>query len=487
MKPVFVLALAFAAALNVFGFGGKEKAPVGNPEILISCYDSMAYRNFLEDAARLFQEQNPGTTVRIETFSSMPEIRTSGQGDEQMILVQNRDDPQGRSDYTSRVNTGLMSGAGADIFAMDVLPLHKLVESGQLENLETMMNSDASFNKMDYRENILSALKYHNGIWIMPMDYSFRYFAYDSTLLPAAVTNTFGPGKFFGTEALLKIGETYFTGSNRIFSSNGYTNGAPGGGGMFTQIINEYIASFVDLQNKRASFTDGVFSGILESVKKYGEMGYIPPGLTMQQGAEQRLMQGAAAEADRYFFKWNDNFHLFSQFTRGIMNRRMLVEGGYTARSATDHDEIAGIEVNADGTVPFEYSRAFAINSRSKNKELAWAFIKFLLSEDMQLSTAFSPSSLPLHNSARSQKAELLFSGAFMGRGEPLDANQRAALEKYIAAVETLSDRINSFTVRDTLIDDTINAEAQYFFNGSRTAAEVARVLQGKVDLYLNE
>jgi hypothetical protein len=105
----------------------------------------------------------------------------------------------------------------------------------------------------------------------------------------------------------------------------------------------------------------------------------------------------------------------------------------------------------------------------------------------MQLSTALSPSALPLRNSARSQKAELLFSGAFMGRGEPLDASQRAALERYNAAVEALSDRINSFTVRDTLIDDMINAEAQYFFSGSRTAAEVARVVQNKVDLYLNE
>jgi multiple sugar transport system substrate-binding protein len=485
MKSVFVLTLAFAVALNAFGFGGKEKAAAGNREIVVSCYDSMTYRNFLEEAARLFQEQNPGTTVRIETFSSMPEIKTSDQGGSLMAIVSNQDDPQSRSDYISRVNTGLMSGSGADILAMDVLSQHKLVESGQLENLENLMNGDASFNKGDYRENILSALKYQNGIWVMPMDYTFNYFAYDSTLFPAAVAaNLFGPGKSYTTDALLKIGETYFSGTYKLFNALGYSNGSPGG--MLVQLFNEYITTFIDLQNKRANFTNGGLTGIFESVKKYSEIGYIPQGLTGQQSAEQVMLRGAVEENERYFFKWYSNFSLLSQFTRGT-GRRMMIYNGGTAMTIDDNDEVAGIEANADGTVPFKYSQGFAINSRSKNKELAWEFIKFLLSEDMQLSTSLSASALPLNNSARSQKAELVFSGAFMGRASPLDANQRVALERYTAAVETLSDKINGFVVRDTMIDDMISAEVQYFFNGSRTAAEVARVLQNKVDLYLNE
>jgi multiple sugar transport system substrate-binding protein len=411
----------------------------------------------------------------------MPEIKRSEQGDVQMVLVQSQDDPQGRADYISRVNTGLMSGSGADILAMDVLPLHKLVESGQLENLENVMNGDTLFNQGDYRENILSALKYQNGIWVMPMDYSFNYFAYDSTLLPAAAANLFGTDKSYGIEELLKIGEGYFNGSPRLFNVPSYSTGRSGN--MFTQLLNEHIGSLVDLQNKTAHLTG--LAGILESAKNYGEMGYIPRGLTGRQSAEQVMQRGAVEETDRYFFKCYNNFSLLSQFTRGTGGRMMIAAGA--AGSIMDDDEIAGIEANADGSVPFTYDQGFAINSRSKNKELAWAFIKFLLSEEMQLSTALSPSALPLHNGARSQKAELLFSGAFMGRAAPLDANRRAALERYTAAVETLSDKINGFVVRDTLIDDMISAEVQYFFSGSRTAAEVARTLQNKADLYLNE
>ncbi|MDR2053107.1 MAG: hypothetical protein LBP80_06815, partial [Treponema sp.] len=94
---------------------------------------------------------------------------------------------------------------------------------------------------------------------------------------------------------------------------------------------------------------------------------------------------------------------------------------------------------------------------------------------------------LPLNNKAREQKAEQIFSGAFMGREAPLDAGLEAGLKKYIAVTEALSDRINYFPVRDTTVNDMITAEVQYFFSGARGAEEVAAVLQNKVDLYLNE
>jgi hypothetical protein len=60
-------------------------------------------------------------------------------------------------------------------------------------------------------------------------------------------------------------------------------------------------------------------------------------------------------------------------------------------------------------------------------------------------------------------------------------------MEAYREAVESLSDRIDSFTLRDSAVEDMISGETRYFLNGSRSAGETARVLQNKVDLYLNE
>jgi ABC-type glycerol-3-phosphate transport system substrate-binding protein len=450
-------------------------------EISVSCYDSMNYRNFLEQAAKAFEEQYPGTTVKVDTFSAMPEVERSEQGNIQRMIVRNQNDPQSRSDYISRVNTGLMSGNGADIFAMDILPLYKFVQSGTLENLDPYINSDITFNKTEYRKNILDAVKYHNGTWFLPIDYTFNYYAYDATLLPDV--SLFGVGKSYTAEELFKIGASSFMGTYKLFNTIDYVRGP---GGMFNQLLHQYLSSFVDLETRKPNFLDSRFTNLLKSVKQYGEQGYIPRGVTGQQNAADMMRQTTMNETERYFFKENSNVLLVQQFSRSS-GRRMVMRTSGNAGSVEDDDEIAGIEALADGGIPFKFNQGFGINEQSKNKATAWAFLKFLLSEEMQLSTALSFSGLPLHNKARDQKAELVFSGAFMGRSIALDENQKQSLENYKMTVEALSDQINRYVVEDTIINDMIAAEVQYFFNGSRSAEEVANVLQNKVELYLNE
>jgi multiple sugar transport system substrate-binding protein len=483
-SPLVLCALA-AAALVLTSCGKRKEAALssGEPsgEITVSAYQTMTYRSFLEAAARVFESLHPGTKINVETFSAMPEIRTAEQNGSAVAIVQYPEDAPREADYISRVNTRLMSGEGADIYAMDVLPIHKFVESGQLENLETLMDGDEAFNQADYRRNILEALRYRNGIWFLPLDYSFNYFAYDSVLLPDATAAGFGTDAAWTTAEILAMGEQYYDGSAQVFNTRDYSLG----GGLARLLVHENIQTFVDFEHKRANFTDGSFAGLLESVRRAGERGYVPRGVTRREDVEVLMLQQVGEdELKRFFFKWKGNFSLVSHVLRETGNR-MTMWSGDEARAVEDDDEIAGVSANTGGAVPFAYNHAYGISSGSKNKVLAWAFLKYLLSEEMQLSPTLSAGSLVLHNKAREQRAEQLFSG-FTG-GMPISADLSLALETYRAAVEELSDRINCFTVSDTAIIEMITSEMHYFFTGTRTAAEVASVLQNKVDLYLNE
>ena len=469
------------AALSSDFFSSEIKG-----EISISAYDSMAYRNFLEEAAKLFEEQHPGTKVNVETFSAMPEIRTGEQGNMRVMNIQSQNDPQGRSDYISRVNTNLMSNAGADIYAMDILPLQKFTESKTLEDLGPYMERDPGFDKADYRQNILDALHYNNGTWFLPLNYTFNYYAYDSTLVPAEIALGFGPDKAWTANGLFGIGMPLYAGNYKLFNIMDYVQRPAGMFGMFSQLLNENIASFVNLETKRANFAEGSFARLLESVRSYSEEGVIPQGVTGQQNAGELMQRAASAPVDRFFFKLYGNFSLVSHFSRGS-GRVIRIEAG-GAPGIEDDDEIAGIEAIANGLVPFKYNQGFGISAQSKNKAMAWAFIKFLLSDEVSLSTSLNPMGLPLNNKAREEKAELIFSGAFMGlAGSSLNDQQRQGLENYKSAIEKLSDSINCFVAQDTSLNDMISQEARYFFDGSRTADEVARVLQNKADLYLSE
>jgi len=450
-------------------------------EITISCYDTMQYKAFLEDAARLFEEKYPGTKVNVETFSAMPEIKTSEQGGNKMTMVQMQDDPQGRSDYISKVSTALMSGESADILAMDVLPIQKYIESGQLENLTSYMNTDPDFNRNDYPENVLNAIEYKGGTWFLPMDYAFDYYAYDTTLLPNA--SGFGTGSAFTVEQLIGLAEDSFDGSSKLFSLSDYTKRS---GGMWGTLLNENYTAFVDLENKKANFNDGSFAALLESVKQYSEQGYIPKGATGQADAGAMMQRAGEEAVDRFFFKPKNAFNLISLFTRNLGMRMTIMAEGDTM-AIGDDDEIAGIAANADSSVPFTYSQAYGINSNSANKETAWAFLSFLLSEEMQLNTNLSVTALPLNNAAREKKMETTLTSTMGKQGGELNENHLEAIAKYNEAAEQLSGLINAYVLEDATVNDMISSEVQYFFEGTKTADEVASVLQSKVDLYLSE
>jgi multiple sugar transport system substrate-binding protein len=494
MKRFFLVltltAAIFSTAFAGGGSSGNNRAASTGPdatffsrpirgEITVSAYESMSYRNFLVEAGRAFEARYPGTKVNVETFSAMPEVRSSNQGNYTMSISERQDTPEGKSDYLSRINTNIMSGTGADVFAMDVIPLHKFVESGTLENLEPYMNGDPNFNRADYRQNILDALRYRGGTWFLPLDYIIQYYAYDATLVPAQIAARFGVDKAWSAEELLRLGIPLYDGSYKLFNAMDFVNG---GGGMFYQLLSENMAHYVNLDTGRPNFTDGVFASLLASVIDYGRKGYIPRGVTGSQDAEQLMRQAMSEPTDRFYFKLNSPVYLVSQFGRDAGIRLGIITGG-TARAIDSDDEIAGIQANVDGTVPFRYNMGFGINSQSKNKETAWAFMKFLLSKEIQLST--NPYILSLNNEAREEKAELIFSQSNPSR--TLNQQQRQAIEAYKAAVEKLSDSINFYAVRDTSVNDMIIAEAQYYFDGTRSADEVARVLQSKAGLYLSE
>jgi hypothetical protein len=374
-----------------------------------------------------------------------------------------------------------MSGEGADIYAMDVIHLHKYVDSGTLENLQGYMDADPYFNREDYRRNVIEALSYKGGLWFLPMSYSFNYYSYDSKLVPSSVPSAegFGAGRALSAQEIINLGISLYNGRNKIF--NGYAYDMYGFG-IFSQLLDESIKSFLDIEGKRANFADGGFSSLMESVKRYVDEGYIYRGITSETDIEKLMQEIMETGTERPLFLFNSYYSLIPQFQRasGIQPSFSSGEG--------DDDEIAGIQALSDGGVPFTNNQSFAINSQSKNKALAWAFIKFLLSEEMQLSTRMY-GGFPLNNRAREEKTRLLFTGAFFGMNIEADLNdrQRKGIADYQAAVERLSDSINTFVIKDTIIAEMINSETRYYFDGSRTAQEAARVLQNKVDLYLNE
>lgn len=67
--------------------------------------------------------------------------------------------------------------------------------------------------------------------------------------------------------------------------------------------------------------------------------------------------------------------------------------------------EIAGLMVNNGGGAAFRSYQVYGINANSENKGRAWAFLKFMLSEEMQLSLKFL--GYPVHEGAFVEQSKI--------------------------------------------------------------------------------
>ena len=150
-------------------------------------------------------------------------------------------------------------------------------------------------------------------------------------------------------------------------------------------------------------------------------------------------------------------------------------------------DEIAEVLVNSDGKAMYLSYQAYAINAHSKNKALAWAFLKFLMSEEIQGSPSLL--GLPVNNAAYAEKILAHFADGFSDDGKQVinDADNLEAYNRCVDCLNRFIGYLNFFPVTDHIIDNMVDAEAALVFNGSKSADEATASLQNKVQIYLNE
>jgi len=195
------------------GTGTSTVTETFSGSLSITCYDTGRQEHFLDDAAQQFMSVYPNVTVTVNAFSKPPDVKTGqdANGNPQaMITVNENQQAQDQADYVQSVNTELMSGKGADILVMDILPYQKYADGGQLADMDSLMDSDPAFNQSDYYMNVLDAAKYDGKLYLFPLDFTFDFFAYDSTLLDAQAQSQLDKGGPFTYDQLIGIGKASF-------------------------------------------------------------------------------------------------------------------------------------------------------------------------------------------------------------------------------------------------------------------------------------
>ena len=380
-------------------------------EITVSSFNAMPHKQFLETAAALFEDKHPGVKIHVDVFSAMPEVRTMETADGRRMAMMLADDDESESrrpDYINRITTEMSSGGGPDLMAVDVLPYYQYALGGRIENLSDYMEADPAFNMADYRGNILDAMKINGNVYVMPLDYRFTLAAYDPSMFTQTAQDALNVKDRITYEEMAATAGLGFIDEDdaRIFPMIG-------GEGMATAMFHADYSRYADVPNKTASFDDGNFAAMLELAKEYEDNGYVLPGNIAAQ-ARSGNMQMTPGSIPPSAFKTVNNQMLMMYLTNYYdpnrtagMSRRIMMNGSML----NEDDELIGPITNSNGDISFEFSQAYAINANSKNKALAWEFLKFLASEEAQTSGATALSGIPLNNNAAYAKAKLEAAG----------------------------------------------------------------------------
>jgi multiple sugar transport system substrate-binding protein len=149
--------------------------------------------------------------------------------------------------------------------------------------------------------------------------------------------------------------------------------------------------------------------------------------------------------------------------------------------------------VDYSGVFPLSYNNRVkystvgyqpAINANTKNKEVAFDFIRFMISDEMMI----SPEQLfcTVNRNAVEKKAILGYESTVAGGYAPegfTDGN----LKKNLTFFDEMAEKLTTPEYTDITITDFLYEDLGEFFQGSISADETCNRLQSKLSMYLNE
>lgn len=360
----------------------------------------------------------------------------------------------------------VMAGKGTDIMYVNAEQYRKYSDKGILEDLYTYMDADEDTRREDYIPNVCKMYEEDGKLFAIP---------------PSFVINTIAtPTKYVGEK-------THFT----LEEFQEFAKNLPEGKKLSWELYNTRMSfiillrftypHFIDFENATCNFDSEEFISWLKFINS---------------------IEPIDPDSDDFdITKINPEEYVLSGSGGSITSVR---EYQYQRLGFGEEVTFIGFP-GKDSSGSFVHSGgAIGIWSQSKHKEGAWEFIKFMLSEEMQdtLSGYEFECAFPIRISSLEKEyakaMEVEYETDENGNQVEKPSGERmiwhgkevpyyAATEEDIAKMRELIASLNTAREIDDTIEIIVLEEVEAFYNGDKSAEEVAGYIQNRVQTYLNE
>lgn len=374
-------------------------------------------------------------------------------------------------DYTlgsQQLDRDVISGNCPDIISLGNGHQDKYIAKGALADLSALMEKDDSISQDDLVAGALKAYSSDGKLYGMPYFFSIQ------TLI--ASVKLVGDRTTWNMSDMAQIIE----GLDDSVSVMQYTSQSD----FLQQMVYQNMNQFVDYGKATCAFDSDNFVQLLTASAKlptddelYGDNNEIAvssqDNYQMLQSGDL-LLSGCYLSGDSYSMK--EFYGLYNNKDFGMVNI------GYPT------DEGSGVQISTSG--------GFAISAKSKYTDVAWEFIKTLLTDDFQTDQW----SFPVTKSALDKAlAETMERDYYTDEnGEKVYYDQSAYIgdaeytlqpltQEQVDDFKTMVDGASVGGNYDTDIMNIISEEAAAYFSGDKSASDVAALIQNRVSIYLGE
>lgn len=435
-------------------------------------------------------------TTSLVPYDSIPHKETITLGAQALdwdvrdkIIAYNRTNPNYRiecidysqyntdEDYTAgltKFRTELLAGTTPDIICMSALPYTQLASKGILEDLYPYMDADSEFSREDFFPNVLQAMEVNGGLYATASSF------YLGTVIGAASVVGDTPGWTYEEfdAALASMPEgceafDYYTTRDNILET----------------CLRLDMNNYVNWTTGECNFNSEAFTKLLAFAARFPEsFDWETYEYTPEDSTETRISQGRQMLMQGTIYSISDIF--YNDFYFG---------GDATYIGFPTADGHCGNLV-----VP---STGYAMSAKSTHKDAVWDFLRTFFTEEYQSESYSIPTNINAYNKLvkdamtpeyekdaagnyildeDGNKIEVSRAGFGTATGEVIEfyaLTQEQADELYAAITSTSA--LGDYS-ENSIIDIAIE-QAQAYFSGQKSAEDVAKLVQSKANIYVNE
>lgn len=367
----------------------------------------------------------------------------------------------------AQMNTDLVGAACPDIIDLSTIDVDNYAQKGVLMDLNPYIEKDESINPDDYLPNVFNVYQRDGKLYGILSSFYIRTLAVKTSLV--------GDKTEWTLQELMDFANSQDPEADLFQYASKKT--------VLYNCLGMDINAYVDWTTGKCNFNGENFIAMLEFANKFDdELDF--DTMEEEDSTADRLHDGSLLLLDTSISSVQEH-----QMNVGMMGEP-LTYIGYPV------SEGCGSVIQPTGC-------SLGISAKSKNADGAWDFISTFISKDFQEGSVeeLGGWGFPVMKSAIDKQFELDMTPEYTKDENGNEIEQvktswgmegfsmdiYAAKQEDVDAVKDLMNRVDKIAVHDTQLYDIVIEEVEPFFEGQKTAQEVADIIQSRIQIYVDE